>query len=382
MNTAEMGIFLSKERGSSLQRPTDVDKASIQHPPLSCFGDPQQRQYLPLLSGGLVGLVCAIQVLSSLLPLLVVLLALLLYYKVISSLVVTTVFGLVVVDYLIPLPNGLRPSPCHKLAVDRMAAEIAQLYLPGRSLFLPKNLSPYKSYILACWPHGLLGGGSHLGFYDFDRRGFYPVYSGASVMRYIPFFHRVLCSFGFVEVTKNGLRKVLDVRTHGSTYPYNIVHLLVGGIEEIFCTPMGAEYEQIVVARHKGFIKLALGTGCDIIPMYTFGANQLYARMFGPHSLLCKLSSKLRVALVFWFGRWWIPFGILPFPVPLLTVVGEIFEVPKVKEEEITDELVQSVHSDFCQALRSLYNQYRRVYVEEMGADPSWLTRELRFEDE
>jgi len=32
--------------------------------------------------------------------------------------------------------------------------------------------------------------------------------------------------------------------------------------------------------------------------------------------------------------------------------------------------------------LRALFDTYKKVYVEEMGADKEWLTRELKFEDE
>ena len=53
-----------------------------------------------------------------------------------------------------------------------------------------------------------------------------------------------------------------------------------------------------------------------------------------------------------------------------LPIVGEVFEVPKVESEKITDELVQQVHSDFCVRLKKLFDDYKKVYVDEMGADP------------
>lgn len=157
---------------------------------------------------------------------------------------------------------------------------------------------------------------------------------------------------------------------------------VVGGINEMFYTPGSSSYEQIILSKRKGFIKLALQTGADIIPLYSFGANQTYYRIAGPHSWLCKISTALRVSITPWLGRWWIPLGVIPFQYPIMTVTGDVFSVPKVEESEVTDELVEKVHADFCQALRSLFDRYKKVYVEQMGADQKWLTRELKWEDE
>ena len=74
--------------------------------------------------------------------------------------------------------------------------------------------------------------------------------------------------------------------------------------------------------------------------------------------------------------------GWIPRVVPLLGVIGEVFEVPKVDADKVTDELVQQVHAEFCETMKKLFDDYKKVYVEEMGADPSWLDKELRLESE
>lgn len=353
-----------------------------ERPPLSNYGDADQRQFHPVLSSLWVVLEYALYVAGCILPVVLLVFGSLVHLDLIPKHVLFFIITVIGLDYVVPLPCGIRPNQRLKRTSDRMAAEIAQLYLPGRSLFLPKNLSKDKAYIWACWPHALLAGGGHLGFCDFEQRGFFPIYSGASVMRFIPLVRRIIYSLGYVEVTKKEMNKIIDVRAHGATYPYNILHLVAGGIQEMFYTPHGAKEEQIVLSCRMGFIKQALRSQCDIIPTYSFGTNQLYARIPGPDSIWCKLSKAYRVSLLFWYGRWWIPFGFVPFQVPVLTVIGEVFEVPKVANEEVTDKLVQKVHQDFCQALRKLFEQYKHVYVEEMGADPFWRTRKLKFEDE
>lgn len=332
-----------------------------------------------------MALVGFVYVFSSMLPILLpAFLYLGLYQQWIPIYVLQLLGTLVVLDFIIPLSNGYRPSPTFKQRMDRIQAEGGQAYFPAKSIFLPTtSLSPDKAYILAAWPHGLFGGGNHFGFTDFtEQSGIFPIYSGADVLHYVPFVRRLLHALGFCSVTKAGLRRVLDVHRHGPTYPYNVVHLPVGGIHEMFYTPAGSSWEQIILSKRKGFIKLALETKADILPMYSFGANQTYYRLAGPRSWLCWLSTRLRVSVTPWLGRFGIPFGVWPCRGPVLSVTGQPFVVPNVANDEITDELVEKVHADFCRVLRSLFDTYKKVYVEEMGADEKWLTRKLIFEDE
>lgn len=351
-------------------------------PKLSSYGDPEKRLYHPwislLASYSFVFLYLGPCLLPVLLPAFAFFGLYLQWMPVTALKVLAT---LIAMDYAIPLQNGYKPNKKLKVFLDRIFAEGGQLYFPAKSIFLPK-LSKDRSYILAAWPHGLFGGGNHYGLCDFEEAGFYPIYSGASVMLYLPFVRRFVTMVGWTSVTKAGLSRVLDTKKYGPSYPFSIVHLVVGGIHEMFYTPGYAVNEQIIITKRKGFIKLALETGADIIPMYSFGANQTYYRIAGPNSWMCKVSTALRVSLTPWFGRFWIPFGFLPFCQPILTVSGDVFPVPKVATGAVTDELVQQVHADFSKALRQLFDTYKKVYVEEMGADQEWLTRELMFEGE
>lgn len=350
---------------------------------ISNYADPTQRRYHPFL-GHLISLLSLfVYFFSAMLPILVPSFALgvLLYGPsfLLPPWALKLLATAIVLDTIIPLDNdGYHPLPHRKSFFERAFAECAQDYFPGRSIFLPQ-LQRDRTYLLAAWPHGVFGGAHHLGMVDFtERAGVHVIYSGASVLLYIPFLRRFLTLLGFTSVTKRALRRVLD----GPTFPYNVVHLVVGGIEEMFYTPGSArEYEQIILRKRKGFIKLALETGADIIPMYSFGANQVYYRIAGPHSLLCRLSRLMRVSITPWLGRWNVPMSVIGRVQPILTVTGEVFCVPR-DVKEITPELIHQVHEDFCKALRKLFDEYKVVYVKEMGADASWLEKELIFEDE
>lgn len=341
---------------------------------------------------------CGLYVLATLLPFFLLSAVICLYYGYISNAVFMIIIGGISLDFIVPNFNGSKPNTIHAQKFARFVAEGGSHYFPAKSICNAK-LEKDKSYILASWPHGLLGGAGHFCFTDFHKQGFHPICSGASIIKYVPFLRRIMCFIGYVDVSKQSLKKVLDVDKYGPTYPHNIVHLVVGGIGEMFYTTSSGSNdnknnagndnnknvspEQIIISKRKGFIKLAIETGADIVPHYTFGANQTYIRTFGPKSTMAKLSSALQVSLVFWYGRYNIPMGLLPFQVPVLSVMGEVFKVPKIsKDEKITSELVERVHSEFCACMKTMFNKYKVVYVKKMNAPKEWLTKELIFDDE
>lgn len=197
-------------------------------PNFSNYADPGNRQYSPWYSVSGALLIYGFYLFSSMLPLIVPLFCYVEFYLKWIPVSFLKVFATAIaLDFVVPLGNGYRPNQKFKKALTRLLAEGGQLYFPAKSLFLPgPQLSKDKAYILAAYPHGLFGGGNHFGFADFEDMGVYPIYSGANVMRYVPFVRRFLTTMGFTSVTKQGLRRVLDVRKYGPTYPYNVVHLV------------------------------------------------------------------------------------------------------------------------------------------------------------
>jgi hypothetical protein len=105
-----------------------------------------------------------------------------------------------------------------------------------------------------------------------------------------------------------------------------------------------------------------------------------FLRPFGVGSLAQKLSSFLNVSCVFWTGRWGIPFGCVARKVPMLCVVGEAMDIEK--NENPSQEELDRVHFEFGERMKQLFLDHRRDYVEMVGADESWLQKELKFEDE
>ena len=100
---------------------------------------------------------------------------------------------------------------------------------------------------------------------------------------------------------------------------------------------LGAAFNAIVrVSHRKGFVKIALQTGAALVPVYTFGENDVVTvvdtRKVGwARSFQRGLKGLTGFTLPFVYGRglFGMPVGMLPHRVPLTAVVGAPIQVPK-----------------------------------------------------
>ena len=82
--------------------------------------------------------------------------------------------------------------------------------------------------------------------------------------------------------------------------------------------------------------------GAPIVPVWTFGNNTNYRRVFGPNSLLAKLSKAADAPLVVRQGMGGVPYSNIPSEEPMLCVIGDVFPIAKVAEP--TRDQVAAVH--------------------------------------
>jgi len=101
---------------------------------------------------------------------------------------------------------------------------------------------------------------------------------------------------------------------------------------------------------------MALETGASLVPVYCFGANDLYDHP--QHELVRRwqlwLVQKARTLIV----PYWGVLPLLPYKVPVTVVVGAPMEVHKV--ENPTNEQVDKLHEDYMAALIALYDTHKK----------------------
>lgn len=274
---------------------------------------------------------------------------------------------LTLVDYLYPLrpgPRGLWTSWC------KLTDFTGGLYSYfGAECIMEGNFRRDKNYLIVYHPHGLFGI-AH-GLYSkelYDKYGIESLFTGADVIFLMPLLRRLMTWWGCCGVSAEPLRRLLR-----TPWPHNVAMLQPGGVAEMF---YGTDREQILLSRRKGFCKMCLQTGASIVPCYCFGANEVYTRHFGPQSVLARLSSMLRVSLVPWSGRWWLPFGVVPHRCKLVVVLGAPIDVEVVAQP--SSDQVEALHAQYVATLRELFDRHKV----RMG--PEWIAQRgtLLLEDE
>jgi len=215
-----------------------------------------------------------------------------------------------------------------------------------------------KNYLLMYHPHSLFGIAYTLitrYVHEVHLPGCKFLFTGADVIQYLPLLRRIMAWWGCTSVSAKAMKKHLTM-----PFPYNALMLQVGGIAEMF---YGIDREQVILMKRLGFCKIALQTGTCLVPCYVYGANEMYTRLFGPDSLLAGISSKIQMSLVVWYGRWGLPFGVVPHQVKMVIALGEPIEVPKV--DEPTPEQITELHAKYVAAIGALFDRHKHRMGEE-----------------
>uniref|UniRef100_A0A915CDL3 diacylglycerol O-acyltransferase n=1 Tax=Parascaris univalens TaxID=6257 RepID=A0A915CDL3_PARUN len=166
---------------------------------------------------------------------------------------------------------------------------------------------------------------------------------------------------GLVDCSKESLQYLLDVdRTTN-----NIVVLVIGGAEEALDAHPGRHV--LTLNSRKGFIRIALKTGAYLVPMYSFGENELFDQVENPKGSTTRtiqecLKQKLGFSQPLFHGRgiFNYNFGIWPYRRPINSVVGAPIAVEKTKNP--TNDDVDRLHAKYISALTELFETHKTNY--------------------
>ncbi|CAH3034204.1 unnamed protein product [Porites lobata] len=207
-------------------------------------------------------------------------------------------------------------------------------------------------------------------------------------------YRDMLMSLGIVDATLDSLKYVLAQMGAG----HSIV-LVVGGAAEVNnCRP---DSYVLLFSRGKGFIKLALETGCDLVPVFAFGQNNLFPLVGGGYNSRFSrfqrwLYSKTHAGCVCCWGlSWCLPKrsaifvvgkdSILMYFIAATNVLTSIFHtgiqrtrreakrgswgrkavgspIPVEKVENPTQETINKLHSRYIEDIKELYKKYVKAY--------------------
>ncbi|KAI4813695.1 hypothetical protein KUCAC02_002928 [Chaenocephalus aceratus] len=140
------------------------------------------------------------------------------------------------------------------------------------------ELNPNKNYIVGIHPHGIMCVGAFTCF-STESCGFKELFPGltsnlvtlAGVFR-LPLFREYAMCIGLLPVSKKSLTHLLTNRGKG-----NAVVIVIGGAAESLASAPGVNI--LVMRQRKGFVRVALEFGADLVPVYAFGENDLFKQV-------------------------------------------------------------------------------------------------------
>ncbi|XP_030580927.1 2-acylglycerol O-acyltransferase 2-A isoform X2 [Archocentrus centrarchus] len=176
----------------------------------------------------------------------------------------------------------------------------------------------------------------------------------------VPFFRDYIMCGGLVSSCKSSLSYLVS-RPEGG----NVAVIAVGGAPEALDARPGALTLQ--VRNRKGFIKLALKHGAQLVPVFSFGENELFDQIENPAgSPLRRLQNRLQgimgIAMPLFHARgvFQYSFGLVPYRKPIHTVVGK--PIPVTQTPSPSSEDIESLHKVYLQSLTELFEQHKQTY--------------------
>ncbi|KAI3422565.1 Acyl-CoA wax alcohol acyltransferase 1 [Globodera pallida] len=258
------------------------------------------------------------------------------------------------------------------LRMWRMVAE----YFPVETV-KTAELPTDRNYIFAAHPHGVFGISSALTFGTNGTR-FQQLFPGIkcrvatlSMNLAIPFRREFLMALGVISSSATSIGHVLSLPPEG-----NSVGIVPGGVAEIFFSQAGGEVHKLKLANRKGFVKMAIKYGADLVPVYHFGEQELM-RLAKLPDFLDKFQNWMRrvtgAFIPLAYGQSLVGailpeklsrrlpsvvrHGTIPFRQKIVTIVGAPIRVQK--NENPGREEVDKLHEEYCGRLKAMFDRHK-----------------------
>ena len=250
-------------------------------------------------------------------------------------------------------------------------------YYPAR-LHRSTPLPPTRKYIFGYHPHGIISHGAFAAFAT-EALGFAQLFPGItntlltleSNFR-IPLYRDYILALGLGSVSRDSCLNLLSKGGHNGEGMGRAITIVVGGAREsLDAQPYTL---RLVLKRRQGFVKLAIKSGADLVPVLAFGENDLYDVVGEEgHPGLRRVQLEMKKGL-----GWTIPLfhargvfnydvGLMPYRRALDVVVGKPIQVRQ--QDKPDQKYVDEVHERYMQELQRLWDTWKDTFAKERQAE-------------
>lgn len=244
-------------------------------------------------------------------------------------------------------------------------------YFPAR-LHRSAELTPTRKYIFGYHPHGIISHGAFAAFAT-EALGFSQLFPGITNTLLtldanftIPLYRDYLLRLGLASVSRESCENLLSQGGLNGEGMGRAITIVIGGASESLDAK--PHHLKLVLRRRKGFVKLALRTGADLVPILAFGENDLYDQVDGnAHpfvhraQLLLKRFMGFTVPLFHARGVFNYDVGVMPYRRPVNIVVGK--PIPVQRQEKPDPKEVDRLHAVYVRELERIWDDWKDVFA-------------------
>ncbi|TPX32555.1 hypothetical protein SmJEL517_g04351 [Synchytrium microbalum] len=220
-------------------------------------------------------------------------------------------------------------------------------------------LNPHGNYIFGYHPHGIYVFGTPI--FVTNECNFKELFPNIKlrigtldVNFKVPIWREMQLAMKLISVSADSIKNVL------SKGPGWSVMIVIGGAQEAMLSYPGTA--DLVLKRRKGFVRVGIQTGAALVPVFTFGENDLYYQTTPERNpKIASLQSWFQKATGFSFPFGMGKFGWIPLRRKIVSVVGAPIHV--IKQDNPSQEYIDELHAKYIQSLAKLYDTYKDTYA-------------------
>jgi 2-acylglycerol O-acyltransferase 2 len=248
-------------------------------------------------------------------------------------------------------------------------------YFPMK-LHKTHDLPTDRKYIFGYHPHGIISHGAFAAF-GTNALGFRELFPGItntlltldSNFR-LPFYRDYIMLLGLQSVSKESIWNLLSKGGPKNDGQGRAVTIVVGGARESLEAQPGSL--RLILKSRKGFVKMALRTGADLVPVIGFGENDLYDQLSPKthpivHRIQMILLKVFKFTVPALHGRGVLNYdvGLMPYRRPVNIVMGRPIRVDKAHGPQPAQKDIDELHERYVQEVEKLWETYKDQFSVE-----------------